>query len=114
MASALVVTTDGKAIEKPIDNDTAYEVIRDGVGGMIEMVVFNDQVTMWVNEEGKLIGLPHNKPAQAAFNEVFGSGRDFIVGDVVFTGGADEEGNTLGLTPEAVESVLDLVALATV
>jgi hypothetical protein len=44
---------------------------------------------MWCNEEGKLTGLPVNPVATAMWTRYFGE-TDVIVGNVVFTGGADE------------------------
>ena len=64
------------------------------VGGYIEAVRLDDDTVMWVNEEGKLKGLPPN--AQAT---VMAQGRirpdDHIVGDVLIatlleSGGDDE------------------------
>lgn len=111
---ALTVTTDGTVTENIFDNDTAYQTIRDGVGGYIEAVTIDFDITMWVHEEGKLLDLPHNKFAQQAWNRTHGEFSDYIVGDVVFTGGSDDEGYTLGLTPEAEDKVRKILALATV
>ena len=66
-------------------------------------------MTMWCNEEGKLIGLPHNPYAQFMWDKAFGAHTDYIVGDVVLTGGTDSEGYTLGLTDEQVQIINGIV-----
>jgi hypothetical protein len=97
---ALKINTDGtfEALESA-DEFVGYSTLSDGVGGMIEAVTLSDTLTLWVNEEGKLNGLPVNVFATALFTSVFGS-VDIIVGDAVLTGGADDEGETLGLSGE--------------
>jgi hypothetical protein len=68
---------------------------------------------MWCNEEGKMMSLPHNPFGQAFWETAFPVsefGRtDYIVGDIVLTGGADDEGDTLGLTTEEIELLLQTV-----
>lgn len=98
MALAIIVTTDGDVKTTDFVVGNSYEMIRQGVGGYIECVALNNGIDMWVNEEGKLDGLPLNLTATVIFGGNFGLGRDIIMGDVVFTGGVDEEGETLGLT----------------
>jgi Domain of unknown function (DUF3846) len=80
-------------------NETCYEKLKTAVGGWIECVSFPSGLTMWVNEEGKLEGLKKNAKATALWQDNFGE-TDVVVGNVVFTGGADKDGNTIGLTEE--------------
>lgn len=58
-------------------------------------------VDLWVNEEGKLIGL---KPNFMIFD-----GQDVAVGPIFFAS-SDEEGETVGLTDEQVEKTLAWLA----
>ena len=37
-----------------------YETLKDTVEGFIEAVRLDKGVVCWINEEGKLIDLPHN------------------------------------------------------
>ena len=57
---------------------------------------------MWLNENGKAIGLDQNPTATALWVDMYDL-TDVIMGDVIITGGADEDGYTLGLTDEQVE-----------
>lgn len=85
-----------------------YADLRDGVGGYVEAVRLDDDregdetnigsALMWLNEEGKLEGLPLNRLATDlahAFRSIFPN--DHIVGNVVFTGLPDNEGETTSL-----------------
>jgi hypothetical protein len=63
-------------------------------------------LTLWCNEEGKLLEQAHNPYAQYFWDKMFGAYTDYMVGDVVFTGGTDDNGNTLGMTEDAVEWLL--------
>lgn len=107
MPSAIKISAAEQAvsvIDWPGDPDQHYAILSDAVGGYIECVTMHlhdrDGVdviaSMWVNEEGKLDGLPHNELATRIFTSQFHT-LDRIVGDVIITGGADEEGDALGL-----------------
>jgi hypothetical protein len=64
---------------------------------------------MWCNEEGKIHGLAHNPFAQFMWDKAYGAHTDYIVGDIVLTGGTDDEGETLGLTDEQVAIIKKIV-----
>lgn len=84
----------------------SYQLLRDAVEGYIECVHLSSLgVDMWLNEEGKLIGLEPNALATYLFLREFNT-LDVIMGNVIFTGGADEEGETLGLTEEQLQKLL--------
>ena len=84
--------------------DTELETLQDAVGGLIQAVDLTPSLTMWCNEEGKLIGLPVNPVATAMWTRYFGE-TDVIVGNVVFTGGCDEDGNTTSLLQEDADKI---------
>lgn len=64
------------------------------VGGYIECLSISDRVDMWLNEEGKLIGLPLNMLISHKGELV-----DTIQGDVFFAA-HDGDGETVSLTEE--------------
>ena len=84
--------------------DTELETLQDAVGGLIQAVDLTPSLTMWCNEEGKLIGLPVNPVATAMWTRYFGE-TDVIVGNVVFTGGCDEEGNTTSILQDDADKI---------
>lgn len=111
MSKAVILKTDGT--RKVVDFSTdSLKVLQEAVGGYIEAVQLKDNLTMWLNEEGKMNGLPHNENAQFYFDLAFGPGVDFIVGNAVMTGGIDKEGETLGLDDRVVESMTTTVFTA--
>lgn len=108
MKKAVILRTDGT--KEVVDFSTdSLSVLQNAVGGYIEAVDLGDNLTMWLNEEGKLNGLPHNENAQFYFDLRFGPGVDYIVGNAIFTGGTDNEGDTLGLDDRVVESMTSTV-----
>lgn len=83
----------------------SLKVLQSAVDGWVEAVDFSDELTMWVNEEGKLDGLILNDRANAMFQDTFGA-VDVIVGNVIFTGGVDDEGETKGLTDTQIQQII--------
>lgn len=69
------------------------------VEGYIEHVHAPHGMSAYVNEEGRLRGLPRNDEASHIL------GFD-VVGNVVFTGGLDPEGEGVGLTQHQIDHLL--------
>lgn len=112
MKKAIKISTAGTVEELTMTDENGLSVLQEGVGGWVQAIDLDDDLTMWCNEEGKLQSLPHNPFAQVIWDQTFGPGTDYIVGDVVFTGGTDDEGYTLGLSDRASE-VIEKVISAT-
>jgi hypothetical protein len=105
---AVVIRTDNSKQVVEFTNDTSYKTLSEAVGGYIECVyLHNRNLDLWLNEEGKITGLPVNPKATGLWMEMYGL-TDMIVGDVIITGTADEEGYTTGLTDEEVTQLLEL------
>lgn len=105
MAKALVITSsaDIKVIDFVVGD--SYGTISSAVDGLIECVALPSfGADLWVNEEGKMISLPHNPLGSILWAKEYGH-TDFIVGDIIITGGADEEGETLGLSDEQLQQI---------
>lgn len=84
------------------------------VDGYIEAVHVKPNIIMWVNEEGLLReDLAPNHFGSTILSILSGGEQTLIRGDVVFTGGADSKGNTLGLTQEDVSDITFLARQAT-
>jgi hypothetical protein len=102
--TALVLTTRGEVSTIDISTDSLSK-LQGAVDGLIQPVDIDDSITMWVNEEGLLRNdLAINPLATALFIQIF-EAKTPIIGDVVFTGGPDEEGNTLGLGENYLKSI---------
>jgi len=102
MIKALEVTTEGKVRIIDLLPDTQLEQVQEAVGGLVQAISLDDDLTMWLNEEGKILKLPHNSFAQHLWDKKFGEQTDYLVGNIVLTGGADDEGETLSLNDTQV------------
>ena len=111
MKMALQIKTDGTLTELDLSQNE-LETLQQAVEGLVQAVEISGDLTMWCNEEGKMISLPHNPYGQAFWETAFPIsefGRtDYIVGDIVLTGGADARGETLGLSVAQVFQIKDL------
>lgn len=111
MLAITLTAEDNKAKEIDLkEGDSQLSVLQNAVGGLIEAVDLGDSLTMWVNEEGKLNGLPINAIATLLWEKHFGF-TDVIVGDVIFTGGTGDEGETLGLNEKTANELRTLLRL---
>jgi len=85
------------------DGVPSLREMQEAVGGLIEPVEFElagAEVTMFENDEGKLVDRPvRNWKADVLCPLAWG---DWTAGDVVFTGGVGPEGETLALSDAQV------------
>jgi hypothetical protein len=109
MTLAIRITTAGTIEELDLSGDNSLDTLQTAVGGWVQAIDLDESLTMWLNEEGKLVGLPHNPYAQFAWDKRFGAHTDYTVGDVVFTGGTDDEGYTLGLDQDTADQIRMMV-----
>ena len=98
----VIVKRVGEAQELVDVQGDVYNTLQSHIGGWfehIELEVDGTVVDVWLDEEGKLKNLPINLRVPG----------DVLVGPLVFTGGADAEGRTLGVSPSIVEAVTRLL-----
>lgn len=94
---ALQVSPMGEITELDISQDS-LKTLQTAVDGLIQPIDYAG-FTVWVNEEGLLRNdLEQNLPMMSIY-------RTPIMGNAVFTGGVDSEGETLGL-PEQYETLV--------
>lgn len=67
------------------------EELQGLVGGYIERVPMSNGKSMYVNEEGKLNGLPYNEKATQILRQQGRIPNDYIVGDVVILSNEEED-----------------------
>ena len=78
-------------LPKEVELDNALEAMQKFVGGLIECITLSDtgsEVTLVCNDEGKLLGLPLNRPLWDGADVLAGPG---------FLAGCDNEGNLTSL-----------------
>lgn len=104
MKYAVVKATD--EIEFHEVNDPNLINFQEHVKGYIQALVVRysnlPPITMYINEEGKLIGLARNPIADGFMRGNLLPG-DFIVGNAVLIGPPDRDGNDTELPPEWVK-----------
>lgn len=84
------------------------------VDGLIEAVQVNENVTMWVNEEGLFRpDLKRNYLGSVILAVLSGGQQPVIKGDIVFTGSADDNGETKGLQQGDIDHITSMVKRAT-
>lgn len=102
---AITLTAEGEAKEIELVQDEAQlKILQEAVGGWVQAIDFTPTLTLWCNEEGKLNGLPINPMATFLWERYFGF-TDIICGNVIFTGGTGDEGETLGLNEETAKQL---------
>lgn len=108
---AAIMSTDGAVQVVPfVDNQ--LKTLQTAVDGYIEAIALAPDLIMWVNEEGKMNKLPFNQAATSIL--VKHGGSDYIVGQVVFTGGNDSNGNTTGISEEQIQQLKAYAAMSKV
>ena len=100
---AVIITTDGDATKI---SEISLKSLQTAVGGWVQAVDLDHDLTIWVNEEGKMDGLPVNPIATRLWEKYIGVGTDIIAGNAVFTGGTDDDGETLGLADDKVAMLM--------
>ena len=109
MITAIRVNTDFTTEILDLEAES-YEQLRDAVGGLIQAVDLREDLTLWCNEEGKLInGMEPNIIGTHLWEKSFGM-TDIIMGDIVLTGPSDEEGETLPLAQTWVTQVQEIAS----
>jgi hypothetical protein len=106
----VVIKADGTLERLDLsESEQELKSLQNAVGGYVQVIELKDDFTMWVNEEGKLLNLPVNEIATVIWEVRFGLDTDIICGDVVFTGGMDEDGETLTISEANIQRLAELV-----
>lgn len=108
--SVLVVPANSEPYLAPLPpQNRSLDFLKEKVGGWIEAVAIRDDVMMYLNEEGKLYGLPINDLATNLYVARYGP-IDVIVGDVVFVGW-DGSPDEVDLSPDAEAWLMKWVSI---
>ena len=90
----LIVEHDKAPVEKVIKNE--LEALQEIVGGYIECLPLDDETTIICNEEGKINGLPLNRPLYTDDGKLY----DIIVGTFIISGDDVKNGEFVSLGDE--------------
>lgn len=97
--NTIAILTPAGELSMVTTGEDLLAVLQAQCGGYVQAVDLTPTMTMWCNEEGKLNGSEWNECATAIWHAIYGPS-DTIFGTVVFTGGADDEGETQSITTE--------------
>ncbi len=112
MRKAIQVNTDLTTIDLDLDApEGSLQTLQTAVGGYIEGVRLSDSMELWLNEEGLYMCPDLNPFATLLYRQTFKMDNP-IMGNVVFTGGSDYDGNLEGLTEQQATLIRDAVAFA--
>lgn len=107
----LAVSVTGLARIIPLIKGKTYEAIQSVAGSPFDVVRLNldgHVYDMWVDDEGLLKRLYINRFATQCHATRVGIEHACIVGDVLFTGGCDYEGETLPMSREELDYLVEL------
>jgi len=109
MEKAIIVKSDPSLKVVEFNVGKSSTLIKEAVGGLFDCIHLPSLgVDMWINDEGKILELPMNAVATLMFAQEFNfDTTDYIAGDVIFTGGVDSEGNTIGLDMVQSRAILE-------
>lgn len=110
MTKAAVIVRADLSTEVLDITENELSQLQKAVDGLIQPVDIGP-VTMWVNEEGLMRNDLKANWIASGFMKEIGSETP-IMGDAVFTGASDEDGNTLGMPEDAMSELLRVTAKA--
>ena len=108
MNKAVVVQPSGKWEILEFSEDNCLAVFQKAVDGLIQDAYIRPNLTMTFNEEYLFKGFDENFMASAIYEDAFGVERNPILGPVVYTGGVDKKGYTLGLDEKHLNAVIEM------
>ena len=111
--SAVFIPSSGDAPTEInlLETTDGFRELQKRVGGYVQVIALRGQFAgyeLWLNEEGKLNGLPFNSGATLLWEECYGR-TDVVVGNAVITRMANAEGVTPSMTPAQVAKVLGII-----
>ena len=104
VVKAVVIPPSGKARVQDVPEPDGLDALQALVGGNIEAVRHPDGYHGYINDEGKLNGLPYNSAATQLFAPALFTG-DYIAGTIVLLSDDGEGGEA-----DCPQEVIDLLA----
>lgn len=113
MSRALRIDDAGSITEITWAEGESLPALQSAVGGLIDVVQLAPDLDLWVHDEGLYLFEPN--PHATAVATVFAAQAGARLaqafhGPAVFTGGVDDEGDTLPLSEEQAEQIRQSIA----
>lgn len=97
--AAVAVNVEGEFSDVELPADTVLRGLYDTIGcAQVDVVALTARLDMWLDDDGMYTNT--SNPAATLIARGFGHVHQLYYGTVVFTGGPDDQGDTLGITPE--------------
>lgn len=109
MVKAIVIPVDEAPRVETLDG---YEALSAAVGGWLELLRLSHDAVIYVDEEGKLKGLPINERANRLLHEEMPIGlapNDRVVGTIVILGCLNERGEHTGDEYDVPQYLIDQI-----
>lgn len=104
-----VVAADGQVTPVRWDSADMLASLYRLIGcNSVDLVRLDDDLDMWVDDEGSF-GTPYPNWAITAVAAAYGRVHQRYFGTAVFTGGVDEEGNSLSLSPAQLQQLTEML-----
>lgn len=105
---AVTISAKSELVEVVWDaSNSLLSHLQNAVGGFVDVVRLGPNLDMWVNDDGFALELPHNVAATGIARH-HGFRHQIYVGPAVFTGGVNEEGESLPLNPAAAAALVEM------
>lgn len=109
---AYTIRTNGTGERVTLPAHKVLTGLQAAVDGTVDCVHLPELgIDMWVNDEGLILGLDPNFHA-SLFARAAGASQPLYFGDVILTGGPDDDGDSTSLPDVVVEGLAQLVAPA--
>ena len=111
MTNALIIDLSGEVREHT--GPLTLDFYQETVGGWVQAVWLDaPEGSLWMHEEGKLIGMPPNELATRIYWQAqpHHMQNDYVAGVAIVTGGTDDEGDTLPPSTELIAFVHESAA----
>lgn len=86
----------------------SYDLMTEYLEGYLEFVSLSKECCVYVNETGKLDGLPVNRIATYIARMINPQFSDVIVGNAIFCGPADDDGEDTPLGKSMIENMIEM------
>ena len=103
---AIKITADGNVDQIEVNG---YEDLKEHIGGWLEGLHLTDDTFAYIDEEGKMKGLPYNVLATELCTDlqVGLAPTDFISGTMLIVGSPDSEGNETDVPDHILPKVIN-------
>lgn len=107
--TAVIIYPDGSAIQADIHRPAELKTLQGLVGGYIDAAPTAGNVSIYINDEGAINGLPQNRVATTLWGLLNPEApRQYLHGVAVVTGGPNNNGDNTDIPANIAEAILNM------